>query len=234
MGGQAAGELGRVGLGPIETDGEGPHPAQGQEGLQRPGDGAVQAAVLAERLPSVRVGGDGRSHHQVRVTGEELGHAVDHDVGAQLEGPLEQRRGERVVDHHGDAQRPGSPAQGAQVGDRHHGIGRGLAPQQVGTIAGGQRGRRVGDVDEPDAEPPGRRAAPGCRGRRPRVPRPPPRRAGSRGRRRWPPGPMRTRGPGRPRGRPTPLRGHPRRRCPPCRRSGHRQRGRSTPGARRR
>ncbi len=52
--------------------------------------GSNTAAILRQSGALNRIG----------MAGQILGHAVHHDVGAQLEGLLEIRRGERVVHHH--------------------------------------------------------------------------------------------------------------------------------------
>ena len=54
--------------------------------------------TLRSRAQQLRVAGDDHPADDVGVPVEELGHAVHDQVGAELERPLQQRRGEGVVD----------------------------------------------------------------------------------------------------------------------------------------
>ena len=78
---------------------QGAQPAQREERLERPRDGAVQPSVPREplaRAPSSEVTATPSSTSE--CPDELLGHAVHDDVGAEVERPLDQGRGERVVD----------------------------------------------------------------------------------------------------------------------------------------
>ena len=75
----------------------------GEPGLER---AQYAADELAQLLDGRRVRRACRDHagRQVAVSGEVLGRAVDHDVRAEIQGPLEERRAEGVVHDQG---RPG-------------------------------------------------------------------------------------------------------------------------------
>ena len=63
-----------------------------------PGTAPSTSRRRSQRLRERRVGGHHGAHQQVGVPAEVLRRAVHDDVGAELQRPLEQRRGERVVD----------------------------------------------------------------------------------------------------------------------------------------
>jgi hypothetical protein len=79
---------------------------------------------------------------------------MHHEVGAQLERPLDQRRGQRAVDHHQRARLARSGADGRQAGDRQQWVGRRLEPQQVGVAGQVEPAPRVLDADACHAPPP--------------------------------------------------------------------------------
>ncbi len=87
-----------VGLGPLDAQVQGAHPAQRQPGLEGAGRRAEQVAAALEHAVELVVVGDDRPHQHVAVPGEVLGRRVHDDVGAQRQRLLEQRRGEGVVD----------------------------------------------------------------------------------------------------------------------------------------
>ena len=121
---------------------------------------------------SSRAGHQQAAHH-VAVAVEVLGGGVEHDVGAVLERPLEERRGEGVVHHEEVAVRLGEVADGGEVDQVHHRVGGRLAVDHAG--GGRERALHVGHVahvHEGELEPEApRRSAPsaaGCRRRRSR------------------------------------------------------------------
>ena len=77
--------------------------AEDQEAVERAGYAAHRVLQEAEPLGDRGVARHGDSEDGVAVPGEVLRGRVEGDVGAQVERPLEGRRGERVVD---DEQRP--------------------------------------------------------------------------------------------------------------------------------
>jgi hypothetical protein len=107
------------------------------------------------------------AHHQVGVTGEELADAVDHDIGAEVERALRQRRGEGVVHRDEHPEPVGAGHQGRQVGDLHPGVRGALEPEQRGPGAGVEGRCGVGDVDRTRLPPP--RSGRGQQLPRPRV-----------------------------------------------------------------
>ena len=147
--GQAPGELAGRGLGPLQAERQGAQPAQRQERLEGPGHRPAHAAAGGEGGGDLRVARHRGPHHQVGVSGQQLGRAVDHDVRAQVQRALQERGGQGVVD--GDAHARGVRSAGQQrdVRDLEEGVGGGLDPEQVGAAAHGHRPGAVGHVRQP-------------------------------------------------------------------------------------
>ncbi len=74
-------------------------------------------------FPEIRVGRDHRAADQVVVTAEELGGAVEHDVGTERQGALQKRRHERVVHDGENPLAPCDPGDPRDVRDLHEGVG---------------------------------------------------------------------------------------------------------------
>ena len=127
---------------------EGAQAAQGEPGLQRPGDGADQVAPAFEDVVQLVVADHERAHHHVAVAGEELGHRVQHDVGAELERPLDEGSGEGVVDDDRGAGLVAGRDEALDVGDLEGGVGRRLDPEEGRVVEGADDRGGVGDVDE--------------------------------------------------------------------------------------
>ena len=131
----------------------------------RSGRVLVEAQPLGER---VRPGGD-EPADDVRVAAEVLRGRVEHEVGPQLQRPLEIRRGERVVD---DGDRPGhrgQPGDGADVDDLEQRVRRRLDPHHARRPLARERGRdrvEIGQVDRIGLDPV---AAPDLVGQAPRA-----------------------------------------------------------------
>ena len=85
-------------------------------------DGAVQRAALSHGVGPRRRPGHDRPQDEIGVAGEELGDAVDDDVGAEVERALEQRRRKGVVDDDGETAIVGARHEGVEVGDVEHGV----------------------------------------------------------------------------------------------------------------
>jgi hypothetical protein len=97
---EALGEFGGRGARTLEAQGERAHAAHSEVGLERTGRGPRQLAALA-RLARALVGRrDHGSEQQIGVPAQVLRGRVHDQIGAQRQRPLEQRRGERAVDHH--------------------------------------------------------------------------------------------------------------------------------------
>ena len=157
--GQASREVGRVGAGALDPQVHGAHAPQGQPGLHRSGDRAVDQPVVGQPLvrgpAGVGVRGHGGAEDDVGVPGEELGHRVHHHVGSQRQRLLAEGSGEGVVADHGRALLVSGRDEGRQVGHLQHRVGRGLRPEQVRPLQGRGDGRGVTDVDPPYGHPPG-------------------------------------------------------------------------------
>ncbi len=151
--GQAPGELGGVGLGTLDPQVQRAEPAQRQPRLQRPGDRAEEVAPALEDAVQLVVAGRERADQGVAVAREVLRSGVHDEVGPEVEWPLQQGRGERVV--HDDVRARvvrGRPDR-RDVGDLECRVGRGLQPDQGRVGAGGHHGVGVGDVDQVRAQP---------------------------------------------------------------------------------
>ncbi len=144
---QAGRQVQRVGLGPLQPDGQRAQPTQREVGLQRPRHGAGEVAAQREAGAQRRGAGDQHAHQQVGMPGEVLRRRVHDDVGAVLERAHHQRRRERRVDAGDRAHVVRRGDEGGQVGHAHQRIGHRLQPQQIGTGQRRDDGRGVGDVD---------------------------------------------------------------------------------------
>src|SRR6059058_889183 len=139
--GQPLGDAAAVDVVLPHAKSEGLGAAQREPAVERPGHGARR--VLDEPDPLGEVVGvhDHHSADHVAVAVQVFGGRVKHDVGAQLERPLEAGRREGVVH---DAPRVGvmrDLAHGLEVAQPHHRVGRRLGVDQPGA---GRHGR--GDV----------------------------------------------------------------------------------------
>ena len=72
--------------GRVEPQGQGPQAAQRQVGLHRPGRRTVQLRTASSRCSRAGSPADQRAEQRVGVPGDELGHRVQHDVGAHSRG----------------------------------------------------------------------------------------------------------------------------------------------------
>lgn len=120
---ELARELLGVRLGALVAQREGPQATEREEGFHRAGDRAVAAASLTEPVAQVTRVRDGRAEDHIRVAGQELGNAVEHDVGTVIERSLSEWRRECVVDRdeHVAVVRAGAP--GGKVGDFEERVG---------------------------------------------------------------------------------------------------------------
>ena len=133
----------RVGRVALHPQGEGPEAAQDQEAVERPGHAAHRVLEEPEPLGDGVARGDRDAEDRVRVPAEVLGGRMEHDVGAELERPLEGGRGERVVDDDERRRLAGlrrAVANGRgrrrDIGDLEQRIRRRLEPDEAGS--GGQ------------------------------------------------------------------------------------------------
>ena len=85
-------------------------PAQRQEAVEGPADGADRVLQEADALAELRVADDGDAADHVRVAVQELGRRVHDDVRAELERALYPGRREGVVHDHQDAAAARRPA----------------------------------------------------------------------------------------------------------------------------
>src|SRR5204862_365991 len=88
-----------------------------------------------ERVGALRVVDGDEAPEDVGVATQVLGRRMDDGVGTELEGPLEERGGERVVDHAPRVSLVGEGGHGRDVGDGEHRVGGRLDPDQTRLVA---------------------------------------------------------------------------------------------------
>jgi hypothetical protein len=117
---------------PVHPYAEGLDAAQGQPGVERTADRAHGVLVEGQFAAEADVGDDQRAAQDVGMAAEVLGGRVHDHVGAERQGPLQVRRGERVVH---DEQRPGvmgDLCERGDVGDAQERVGGRLHPDHPG------------------------------------------------------------------------------------------------------
>ena len=100
---QERGDALGVGVVALHADGQRLGAAQHQPRVHRPQDGALGVLHELQPLGVLVAHAHHDAAHAVAVAVQELGGAVQHEVGAELDRPLRVGAGERVVHHHGDA-----------------------------------------------------------------------------------------------------------------------------------
>jgi hypothetical protein len=129
-------------------------PADRQPAVERTGDRPGRVLDVRDPLGEFVVLGDEHPTDHVGVPVQVLRRGVDDDVGAVLEGALEDRGREGVVHYEQEVVRPRDRAEGREVREPHHRVRRRLGVQQLG----GRRDRRldcrrVAGVHEREGEP---------------------------------------------------------------------------------
>jgi len=132
VGRQPLGQRGRRPLGALQPDDQCPDAAQRQPGLERSRDRAGQRPVGAQAVEQAGVPRDEHAEQHVRVPGQVLGRRVHDDVGAGVQGVLQQGRRERVAHRHPDARLPRGRAHRRQVRHLDERVRRRLDVQPVG------------------------------------------------------------------------------------------------------
>ena len=155
VGGEALGEDGRGSLAALEPDRHRAQAAEGEEGFEASRHRAERGARVAEGGDALGVARGRDAEHEVGVAADELGRAVEGDVGADLQGPQEERGGEGGVDDDLGARGVRSLDEAVELGDADQRVGRRLGPQQRGAVAGAQRRVGVGEVDLGELDPAG-------------------------------------------------------------------------------
>ena len=106
-------------------------PAQHEVAVERARHRADRVLQEPEALGDLGIAGGDEPADDVGVTAEVLGGRVHHDVGAELERPLQERRGERVVDDDARAALVRDRAHAQDVDDRERGVGGRLDPHRA-------------------------------------------------------------------------------------------------------
>ena len=109
-------------------------PAQHEVAVERARHRADRVLQEPDALGDLGVVGGDEPAHDVGVTAEVLGRRVHDDVGAELERPLQERRGERVVDDDARAALVRDRADAEDVDDGERGVGGRLDPHQRGAV----------------------------------------------------------------------------------------------------
>ena len=127
---QVLGDGGGVFAGALHAQVQGLDAAQDQKAVLRPRHGAAGILDKVQALGEFGVVDDQAAVHDVGVAADVFGCRVQHDVGAQIERILQERRSEGVVHAGEDAAFAGDRAHCFEVHDIKHGIGRRLDPEQ--------------------------------------------------------------------------------------------------------
>ncbi len=154
MGGDSQCAVGRA----VHPQEQSAHAPLQQPGLERAEHGAGVAPPGTDPLPErVAAGGQHRAGQHVAVAVQVLGGRVHHQVRAELQRPGQHRCRHRVVDRDPYPGGVGQLADGREVGDLPHRVGRCLRPQQPGTARPdrGLHGGQVGGVGELHVQAPG-------------------------------------------------------------------------------
>ena len=131
------------------------HPAEQEIGGPRVEAGAEDLAVVVERFHEVGPAA-GHPAHRVLVPAQELGRAVEHEVGPERERPRVDRRGEGVVDDHRRSRGVAGLGEAGDVEDLQRRVGGGLEIEHAAAAGDLPQDRVVvGGVAEArlDAEP---------------------------------------------------------------------------------
>ena len=143
-----------VGVVALHADGQRLGAAQHQPRVHRPQDAALGVLHELQPLGVVVAHAHDDAAHAVAVAVQELGGAVQDEVGAELDRPLRVGARERVVHHHGDAAVVCALRNGGQVGDAEHRVRRRLHEQHLGVgLEGGGGGVEVRRIDIAEVEP---------------------------------------------------------------------------------
>ena len=132
MPGQEVGDHLRVAIGLLHAHGQRLGAAQNQPRIHRPQDRTRRVLHELQPVDIILVLENDDAADAIAVAVEELGGAVQHDVGADRQRPLKVRAREGVVDNHPDVLRVGNLADRGDVGDLQHRVGRRLDEQVLG------------------------------------------------------------------------------------------------------
>ncbi len=145
----------RVAAVAFHAQGQGFHAAQGEEGVERPGNRADRVLQKTQALGQFRIVPDHRdATDHIGVAVQVLGGRVHHDVETQLQRALDPWAGKGVIGDTDNASRAADAGNGSQVNQAQQGIARGLDQDHFCVVL--QRrfeGTEVGQVDEAEAMP---------------------------------------------------------------------------------
>lgn len=139
-------------------------PRAGPGTPRAPGDAPTVVPMGGPANSALVISGDGHSEQEVGVTADQLRGGVHHDVGAEVQRLLQQRRGERAVDDEQGIVLVGDTCQCRQVDHVEHRIRRRLRPDRArqrgspGNVERVGHCRQVTEVEPGDAQPPERLA----------------------------------------------------------------------------
>ena len=113
---------GGLGLG-ADAQEQSPHPAEEEPRLERPEDGAAVFPDGLDPLPERRsLPGDECARDDIAVPVQVFGGRVEDDIGAELDGPREDGRGEGAVDDEGGPGALGYLGRRGDIGDGDRGV----------------------------------------------------------------------------------------------------------------
>lgn len=149
VGGEAFGEDLGVALRGLQAQLEGLDAATEEEGIEGGKDGAKGVLKELEALGQRRVGGGDKSGEKIGMAAEEFGGAVNGHIDTEVEGTLQQRGHEGVIEEGEKSAFLGEGSDGSEVDDFEEGIRWRFQEDGPGFGTDGGRDRgKVGLVDE--------------------------------------------------------------------------------------
>ena len=129
--------------------------SQDEPGVERRQDAAVVHRRFEVQGIEIGLAAEYGAAHRVAMAADILRQGMDHEVGAEIEGPRGDGRGEGRIDRHvPDAAAMGQLGDGGDVGQAHDRIGRRLDPDHLGARRDGAvDGVEIGGVDEAHLDP---------------------------------------------------------------------------------
>ncbi len=121
----------------LDAGEQGPQAAQGLIGVERRAGDAQAVGPPGQLFMIGRIGRDHGAADHVGMAVDVFGGRVDHDVGAQLQRPLQGGRQEGVVARHLGPRGMGAATDLGDVGDAQQGVGRGLDQHQLAPVGQG-------------------------------------------------------------------------------------------------
>ena len=148
--GQPGGDHGGAGAHPLQPHLQRLKPAMHQEGLERPRHRAGHPPPVAHPCHQARIAARDMTEQHVGMARRRLGVGGHHQIGAQVQRPLQQRRHRGVVGNHPRPRRAGAGGDGGDVDHVQPGVRRGFQVDHRRAVKAGLgivAGRQFGDLD---------------------------------------------------------------------------------------